>query len=385
MLSVAASVTVRTPASVPGAPVVAVAAGNGTLRVSWRAPEDTSGLSISTYTVYWSANDASTSIELSGDAEEHTLEGLMNGVGYRIEVSATSEVGEGIRSAALVSTPRTVPEQVANVSATGLERGLEVMWDVPGNGGAVITAFNVYWGEASVDESSRRVSYSGTSTTGSYTIGNLGGNTLYQIAVAAVNIAGEGGLSEVSTARTPASAPGAPVVAVAAGNGTLRVSWSAPEDTSGLSISTYTVYWSANDASTSIELSGDAEEHTLEGLMNGVGYRIEVSATSEVGEGIRSAALVSTPRTVPEQVANVSATGLERGLEVMWDVPGNGGAVITAFNVYWGEASVDESSRRVSYSGTSTTGSYTIGNLGGNTLYQIAVAAVNIAGEGRIV
>ena len=111
-----------------------VAAGNGTLRVSWRAPEDTSGLSISTYTVYWSANDASTSIELSGDAEEHTLEGLMNGVGYRIEVSATSEVGEGMRSAALVSTPHTVPEQVANVSATGLERGLEVMWDVPGNG-----------------------------------------------------------------------------------------------------------------------------------------------------------------------------------------------------------------------------------------------------------
>ena len=30
---------------------------------------------------------------------------------------------------------------------------------------------------ARVDESSKRVSYSGTSTTGSYTIGDLGGNT----------------------------------------------------------------------------------------------------------------------------------------------------------------------------------------------------------------
>ena len=49
---------------------------------------------------------------------------------------------------AQLSTPRTVPEQVENVSATGLERELEVMWDVPGNGGATITAFNVYWGDS---------------------------------------------------------------------------------------------------------------------------------------------------------------------------------------------------------------------------------------------
>ena len=485
-----ASTRGRTRISVPTAPTsVSVTPGNdGSLQVSWGEPDDTSGLSINTYTVYWLAtteNASEQSTEVSGSSMVYTIEGLANGVGYWVAVSArSSAAGEAIRSAAILSTPRKAPDQVENVSATGLDRALEVVWDVPGNGGAVITTFNVYWGVDEVDESSRRVSYSGTGTTANYTIVALGGNTTYQIVVAAVNVVGEGARSEVSTARTPISVARAPVidgvaagdhalivrwseprdtggatitsyavswmsvgsdmpdegsdstiagvttytitelrgnevyeirvvafnsagageaastrgrtlesvptaptsVSVTPGDKTLAVSWGEPDDTSGLSVSTYTVYWRATteSVSESTELSGNSRKHTIRGLMNGVGYWVEVSARSNVaGEVIRSAAILSTPRTVPGQVIIANATASTRAIAVVWAVPlMNGGAVITTFNVYWGVNRVDESSKRVSHSGTGITASYTIINLRGNTTYQIAVSAVNIAGEG---
>ena len=167
-------------------------------------------------------------------------------MGYQVQVSAESTAGSSVFSEAQLSTPPgTVPDQVDNVSVTGLDRALDVMWDVPGNGGAVITTFNVYWGVNNVNESSRRVSHGGTSTTASYTIGDLDGNTTYQIVVSAVNVEGEGGRSEVSTARTPISVARAPSIDgldLSVGH-VLTVRWTKPADNGGAAITSYVVSW----------------------------------------------------------------------------------------------------------------------------------------------
>ena len=155
-----------------------------------------------------------------------------------------------------------------------------------------------------------------------------------------------------------------------------------------LSISTYTVYWRAISESKSseskIELSGSSRVYTIEGLMNGEGYWVEVSATNNAAsEGVLSAAILSIPRTVPDPVIITNATAAStRAIEVVWNVPSNNGAVITTFNVYWSADGVEDSSERVSHSGTGTTVSHTIAVIGVGATYQIAVSAVNVAGEG---
>ena len=463
------------------------------LEVSWEEPADTSGIEISTYTVYWRATSESKSseikIELSSSSTMQTIEGLMNGMGYWVEVSATNNVdGEGIRSTAILSTPRTVPGQVENVIVTAADRMITVIWNIPNNGGAAITTFRVYAFNGATTQITDVIYKSDKATTTSTTISSLLGDTLYQVAVSAFNEAGEGpqsSTSSVSSARTPISVARAPSideldssvdhaltvrwskptdnggaaitsyavswsgpgiddaittrtrattytisglrgnevydisvvafnsegagaeastqgrtrisvpttptsVSVTPGDETLAVSWGEPADRSNVEISTYTVYWRATteSASESTEVSGSSMAYTIEGLTNGVGYWVAVSArSSAAGEAIRSAAILSTPRRVPDQVENVIVTAADRMITVIWNIPNNGGAAITTFRVYASNGNGGTRTTAITeviYEGdeATTRARTTISSLLGNTTYQITVSAVNEAGEG---
>jgi alpha-tubulin suppressor-like RCC1 family protein len=85
------------PASVPGAPTMGSAvAGNGSATVSFTAPSDTGGATITGYTVTASPGG----LTATGSGSPITVSGLTNGTAYTFTVKATNSVGAGVASAA---------------------------------------------------------------------------------------------------------------------------------------------------------------------------------------------------------------------------------------------------------------------------------------------
>jgi hypothetical protein len=97
-----------------GAPTsVTATPGNAQATVSWTAPVDNGGYSITDYAVQFSSNSGSTWTTFSdgtSTATSATVTGLTNGTAYVFHVAAVNAVGTGPYSSATSSvTPETVP------------------------------------------------------------------------------------------------------------------------------------------------------------------------------------------------------------------------------------------------------------------------------------
>ena len=384
---------------------VQVAAGNASLRVSWAEPEDTSGLAISAYTVYWTATrvdlaDSTGSFSLPPTSTIYTIEDLMNGEGYWVEVSATSSAGEGLRSVAMLGTPRTIPSVVSRVSAIALDRAIMVEWDVPANNGAAITTFNIYWRALSASTenrmavNSRLVTYR-SKATASYTITELFGNTTYQIAVSAENVAGMGDRSDslmMSTARTPISGARAPRVYVSDSSvdHALTVQWDVPTDNGGAAITSFAVRWrtepGANEGAANVLHDGvmTTMRHMISELLGNTTYQITVAAFNQAGlRGEEGDTLGRTKISLPTIPVNVAIKPKNEALLVSWDEPDDTSNVAVGYRVYWQDATSGVMSTE-SNSGIVflQDRSYRIPGLTNNTSYWVQVSARNSAGEG---
>lgn len=90
--------------SVPAAPTVTLAAGNGQISIAW-VDGSNGGAAITAHTIY--VNGAAM-LPISS-ASPYVLTGLANGVAVNIEVSAINSAGEGAKSAVQSATPVSVP------------------------------------------------------------------------------------------------------------------------------------------------------------------------------------------------------------------------------------------------------------------------------------
>jgi len=111
VLAVPGVAVAETPPGIPSS--VAVTAGDGSAVVSWNAPYDDGGATISGYTVTALPGDASASVP--GVARAATVTGLSNGVAYRFTVTASNRAGTGPPSA--VSAAVTPSAAVATTGA----------------------------------------------------------------------------------------------------------------------------------------------------------------------------------------------------------------------------------------------------------------------------
>ena len=90
------------------------------------------------------------------------------------------------------------------------------------------------------------------------------------------------------------SVPGAPTLsAVTARNASASLRFTAPTDTGGATITSYS--GSCTASGTSITASGSASPLTVSGLTNGTAYACKVAATNSAGTGAASASLSVTP------------------------------------------------------------------------------------------
>ncbi|MCD1258977.1 fibronectin type III domain-containing protein [Paenibacillus athensensis] len=350
-----------TPAGVPGAPTAVTAdAGNGQATISFTAPANTGGSTITDYTVMASPGGATA----SGTSSPLTVTGLTNGTSYTFTVKATNTAAVSAASdPSNAVTPMTVAGAPTGVSAAWGNGQATVSFTPPAdNGGSSITQYTV-------TASPGGATASGTSSP--LTVTGLTNGTAYTFTVTATNAKGDSAASAASTAVTPATSPQPPTNVVATrGDTQATVSFSAPADNGGGSVTQYTVTASPGGATA----SGTSSPLTVTGLTNGTTYTFTVTATNIAGtsgDSAPSAGII--PAAVPGAPTGATVTGGEGQVDVAFTAPSSdGGSPITGYTV-----TVSPGGRTVS--GASSP--ITVTGLDYGVAYTFTVAAVSDAGS----
>ncbi len=278
------------PRTVPDSPTTPhVTRGNTTVTVAW-SPRGDGGVPITGYRAL-----ATPSGQMCESITPTcTISGLPNGIPQTIQVVARNSVGTSQSSEPSAPvTPATTPSTPRVESPRRLNSGTEVVWQPPiDDGGDPVVSYlvRVTRGSAVVTESS-------TSET-SITLDGLTNGVRYGIAVSATNSVGFGGLSDVADV-TPATVPDAPtsLIALATDGGT-GIEWSAPPNDGGDPITGYRVrVW--RDLVVVSEFETPNANASVQGLTNGIEYRVTVSAVNTVGDSVASESAFVTPHSPP--------------------------------------------------------------------------------------
>jgi hypothetical protein len=341
----------------------------------------------------------------NGDLDSAPLHGLRSTVGstnalYSYGAATTFPVntyrGENywvdvVYSDGQQSTP-TAPAAPTNVSATAGNASATVSWTVPANGGSALTKYTVTPFIGTTAQPSTDVTGSPPST--GVTIPGLTNGTAYTFRVTATNAVGTSPSSSPSNSVTPTApvsptAPAAPTnVASTAGNGSASVSWTAPSN-GGSAITRYTItpyVGTTAQAVTVVTGTPPATSTTVTGLTNGTAYTFRVTATNAIGTGPASApsnavtptAPVTT--TVPGAPTNVTASVVNRSVNLTWAAPPNGGSGITSYTITPYIGTTAQTPVVVTGSPPATTKK--LGGFRNGVTYTFTVRATNAVGTG---
>lgn len=223
---------------------------------------------------------------------------------------------------------------------------IEMIWSqLPsGNyqGYASITGYKVYWDDPGTFQ--LRVSLNSASITSYQEAGVTQGRS-YQFKLSAINVYGEGPLSEAVTI-TPASIPDAPtgVIMTSSDKEHITIEWSEEYD-GGMPITEFRIYWDQGSAtvvnfiaSTPFTVAYPLLTYTKSTqIQDGVFYRFKVSAVNFIGESALSASspsiIASAVSSEPLLLEQVEAT--QTSIELSWNPPlDNRGSPVTAYHVY---------------------------------------------------
>ena len=195
-------------ATIPDAPTgLAATTGDQQVALSWSAPVDDGGASVSGYDVEVSSDaGASWVTALAGHGSvSATVTGLTNGVDYLFRVAAVNAAGTGSTSATATATPYTVPGAPSALASTPSDQSVALAWDAPANnGGRSITGYRI---ERSVDGGANWsvvMADTASANTSATVTGLLNGLT-YAFRLAAHNLRGTGPVS--ATVQTQPTAP----------------------------------------------------------------------------------------------------------------------------------------------------------------------------------
>jgi fibronectin type 3 domain-containing protein len=377
------------PPTVPGPPTnLEAAPGNGTVTLTWSAPEDDGGRPITNYHIWRGTSpDGESKYDTVEDVHSYTDSGATNGETYYYKVSAQNEVGEGGLSNEASATPEappTPPGPPLDLQATAGDGIVALSWSAPADdGGSPITNYNI-WRGTTEGQLSWLVTLPDVR---SYRDADVTNGVTYYYHVTAVNSAGEGAPSnEVSaTPMSGDTVPEPPVDLVAvAGDARVSLSWQKPPD-GGSPITAYNIYRGTTQGGEKPLLESvpaDSLAFTDSTVTNGQTYYYYVTAVNAIGESDPSNEVSATPSsapTVPDAVQNLRAEAGDSRVTLTWSPPErNGGKPITNYKVYRGTSSGDRSTVTTIGNVTSHTD---LGLENGNRYYYV-VAAVNEVGDG---
>ena len=267
-----------------GSPVYTV------IDLSWSAPSDTGGGVVSGYKIERSTNSGGSWSDLVADTSStgttYSNTGLTAGTRYDYRVSAINEAGAGAVSNAPnhTTTAYAVPGAPGTLSlANGTDPAdqINLSWSAPSaTGGQAVTGYRI-----KMDGSVIVADTGSTGTT--YTKSGLTRVTSYNFNVAAINSVGTGNDGNTPSHTTAADLPAAPgTLSLAAGSDAktqIDLSWSAPGDTGGASITGYRI---KKDGSTLVADTGSSgTTYTASGLTADTSYNFNVAAINSRGTG----------------------------------------------------------------------------------------------------
>jgi alpha-tubulin suppressor-like RCC1 family protein len=361
--------------SAPGAPTaVSASAGDSAATVSWTAPADDGGSPITSYTVTAAPGGATATVPAGSTSA--TMTGLANGTAYTFTVRATNDQGDSVESSPSTAvTPVGAPGAPTSVTGASRVGAIRVTWVPPvDTGGLPVTNYLV----RTVETGSVRT-VAGTAT--AVLISGLTAGTPYTFTVVARNAAGDSGASAPSLPVTPATGPpDAPTdVAAVAASASATISWTAPVNTGGVAITSYTV--TASPGGKKKTVSAPLTSATIAGLVNGTAYTFTVVAKNAANQLSVASAPSSpvTPLGLPSAPTVLPPTAYKAAAVVTWAAPAaTGGTPITGYVVEVFKGTV--STGTIAVAAPTTT--LTVTGLTNGSNYRFTVRAVNAVGTG---
>ena len=384
--------------TVPGAPtgLTATASGTTAIDLSWSAPASTGGSAITGYKIEVSPDGTSgwtdQVADTSSTATTYAHTGLTAGTTRHYRVSAINTQGTG--------TPSNVDSATTDATAPGAPTGLtatasgttaiDLSWSAPAStGGSAITGYKI---EVSPDGTSgwtdQVADTSSTATTYAHTGLTAGDTRHYR--VSAINTNGTGTASNVDSATTDATAPGAPtgLTATASGTTAIDLSWSAPASTGGSAITGYKIEVSPDGTSgwtdQVADTSSTATTYAHTGLTAGDTRHYRVSAINTQGTGTPSNVdSATTGTTVPGAPTGLTATASgTTAIDLSWSAPAStGGSAITGYKIEVSSNGGSSWTNLVANTSNTTT-TYAHTGLTAGTTRHYRVSAINTNGTG---
>ena len=197
----------------------------------------------------------------------------------------------------------------------------------------------------------------------------------YTFSVVAKNADGES--SEKTKDFTPHSIPASPTVgATTTSKGQVTLNWTAPSNTGGLTISSYSITASGL---TAVTADGSATSKTITGLTAGQSYIFSIQAVNTLGKSVAAAFPSVTIPNRPGVPGSLNASVTTTSISALWAAPtDDGGSAVTSYSAYlYNEAGAEVTAqRKTGLVATNTT----FTGLSAGT-YTVKVSATNVVGE----
>ena len=325
----------------PGTPLIGTAyvTGGTTASVTYSAPLSNGGNVIIRYMATSSPGGVTGNLAQSGSGNI-AVSGLTPGSTYTFTVQAINAYGTSTPSFPSNSiTEWSVPgaPTIGTAVVTGATTANVAFTAPASNGGATITSYTATSSPGGITGTLNQAG------SGTITVSGLTKYTTYTFTVTATNSVGTGSASSASNAIVFQSVPAAPTItsAVFTNSTTVNVAFTAPSDTGGATITSYTATSSPGGLTGTLSQAGSGTI-TVSGLTSGTNYTFTVTATNSIGTSAPSASsngttfvdptsyiypggssCVSYTFVVPAGVTKISAVAIGGG---GGSQPGSGGS-----------------------------------------------------------